>query len=189
MTEVREWEQVRTDATASLIAAAADHDGNGLVMGNAAQLADAVLAVCDEEATNRMAEQFVAESRFRALQVREGKIELEAGPAREIAAMWLGAVRTLLKGAENYSEIEMEFKPAGGVERYAFTAQRVGKLTPHQARRAAEGALAKVRKVHRRSNLSDHCVNCRFAWPCPTIQAVGGEEITGAPGPGAGITP
>ena len=52
--------------------------------------------------------------------------------------MWLGAARTLLKDAENYAEIEMEFSPAGGVERYAFTAQRVGELTPHQARKAAE---------------------------------------------------
>jgi hypothetical protein len=30
-----------------------------------------------------------------------------------------------------------------------------------------------VRRVHRESTLEgSHCVNCRFAWPCPTEQAI-----------------
>ena len=103
---------------------------------------DAVMDAIGGEALDRMADLFVAESRFRSMMVRDGQVVLDAEPAREIAAMWLGAVRTLLQGAENYAEIAMEFGPAGTGERYAFTAQRVGKLTPHQARQAAEERAA-----------------------------------------------
>jgi hypothetical protein len=39
---------------------------------------------------------------------------------------------------------------------------------------APVAAVARVRKVHRISGLGEHCVNCQFAWPCPTIRALDG---------------
>lgn len=46
----------------------------------------------------------------------------------------------MLGDAENYSEtpITMETKLAGEIESFVFILQRAGKLTPHQARLAAE---------------------------------------------------
>ena len=64
-----------------------------------------------------------------------------------LVGLWAGASRTLLKDAENYAEIEMEFSVGGTGERYAFTLQKVGKLTPHQLRRAAEAKLAEIREL------------------------------------------
>jgi len=47
--------------------------------------------------------------------------------------------------------------------------------------RAAEARIAAVRGLHRVSTLHDvvsgrfpYCVNCRFAWPCPTVAALDG---------------
>lgn len=52
---------------------------------------------------------------------------------------------------------------------------------------AAEAQVAAVRAVHRRSTLHDvvsgqaaYCVNCRFAWPCPTITAIHGTAAPAA---------
>jgi hypothetical protein len=70
---------------------------------------------------------------------------MEMEPAREAAALWVGAARGLLEGAENYSEISMEFKLAGDWQRYAFHVQRAGKLTPHEARRQAEAEREELR--------------------------------------------
>jgi hypothetical protein len=35
-----------------------------------------------------------------------------------------------------------------------------------------ERIISAMRRVHRQSTLSEHCVNCQFAWPCPTEQAL-----------------
>lgn len=97
---------------------------------------NAVMAVIEDEAVNRMAEQFVAESRIRALEVRDGKICLDAHPAREIVAMWIGSARTMIGDAVNYIEMDVQLADTG--EGYTFHLSRRGKLTPHQARKRAE---------------------------------------------------
>lgn len=146
--ETREWEQVRADAVKALTAAADfSGEGDGMVLGSAVVLADAVLAVVDEEAANRMAQQMIDASRLRSLRAEDGAAVLEAEPAREIVAAWVMASRGLLEGAENYAEISLEFGDRARGERYAFTLQRVGKLTPHEARKAAEAKLAAVREL------------------------------------------
>ncbi|MCP9964108.1 hypothetical protein [Actinomadura madurae] len=97
-------------------------------------------AELEAEGLDKMAERLLDETRLRALQIREGKAELDVEPAQELAAIWVGCARTMLGGAENYSETPVEFEVglAGQPDRYALIVQRVGKLTPHQARLRAE---------------------------------------------------
>jgi hypothetical protein len=104
------------------------------------------LATLADEGADRMAERLLEDTRMRALQIREGKAELEIEPARELAAIWVGVARTMLGDAENYSETPVEFEVglAGERERYALIVQRVGQLTPHEARRQAEGERDEV---------------------------------------------
>jgi hypothetical protein len=64
---------------------------------------------------------------------------------RALVAQWVLASRGLLGSAENYVEIAMEFPDRARGERYAFTVQRVGKLTPHQARQQAEAERDRAR--------------------------------------------
>ena len=110
---------------------------------------NAVMAVIEDEAVNRMAEQFVAESRIRALEVRDGKVCLDAYPAREIVAMWIGSARTMIGDAENYIEMDVQLADTG--EGYTFHLSRKGKLTPREARKRAEEerdkALAEVERL------------------------------------------
>lgn len=108
------------------------------------------VARLEAEGVDRMAERFVEEARIRSLEIRNGSVNLDMEPARELVAAWVGAARTMLGDAPNYTEtvvaiptdddptVSMEVKLAGEFERYAFTLQRVGKLTPHQARMRAE---------------------------------------------------
>lgn len=125
--------------------------------------ADAAMAVVEGEALDRMAEAFVAESRMRAMDFRNG-VKMDIVPAREIAAAWVAAARAMLGDAPNYAEtpVEMETGLAGERERFAFTLQRVGKVTPHQARQAAEAerdALAatinRIREIPRLPHASE----------------------------------
>ncbi|TDD31658.1 hypothetical protein E1287_25700 [Actinomadura sp. KC06] len=97
-------------------------------------------AELEAEGVDQMAERLLDDTRMRALQIRDGTAELEVEPARELAAIWVGVARTMLAGGENYSETPVEFEVglAGERERYALIVQRVGKVTPHQARKAAE---------------------------------------------------
>ncbi|MGP4092972.1 hypothetical protein [Nonomuraea sp. KM90] len=83
------------------------------------------------------AEALADQTLMRSLTVEDGKLELNLIPPREIVAVWVHAAREMIGDAENY--VEMEVKLAGEVERFAFVLQRVGKLTPHEARQAAEG--------------------------------------------------
>lgn len=148
--EPRTWEQVRDAATNAVVGAAVSADG-WEVLGYAAAFADAVLAVCDEEAVTRMAAQLVDEVRFRSMEIRAGHLDITGIQAREIAATWVGASRALLKDAENYAEIRMQFPDHEQEQVYAFTVQKVGKRTPHELRRQAEAerdeALAEVARL------------------------------------------
>jgi hypothetical protein len=129
--EPRHREELRRAA----IGAAATVTGDP---GGAARVADAVLAVCDEEAIRQMASELVSAARVRSLDFRNG-VQMELEPARELVASWAAAARTILQdaGAPNY--VEMLFGLAGDPQRYAFLLQRCGHLTPHEARLEAEG--------------------------------------------------
>lgn len=137
-TEKRDWAAVRAAAIDAVRVATA---GANWPASDAEEVADAVLAVCDEEAVNRMADEFVAESRLISLGAEDGRATLKAAPAREIVAHWVMASRGLLADAKNYVEIEMEFPDRPNGTRYAFVLQRVGKYTPHQMRKQAEDLL------------------------------------------------
>ena len=58
----------------------------------------------------------------------------------------------------------MEFGPRGVAERYAFTAQRIGKLTPHEARQAAEAraeaAEGKLLEYENAITWGTSCLSC-----------------------------
>lgn len=103
---------------------------------------DALLAELDgrdEEARERWIQKQLDETGLKAMDFRNG-MAMEIQPARELVAHWVGAARAMLGDAPNYTEtpIEMEVKVGESPERFAFVLQRVGKLTPHQARQQAE---------------------------------------------------
>ncbi|MFD0358282.1 hypothetical protein ACFVHW_31815 [Streptomyces sp. NPDC127110] len=119
---------------------------------------DQLLAELDSrshEARERWIQQQLDETGLKSMDFRNG-MTMDLEPARDMVAQWVGAARAMLGDAPNYTEtpIEMVVKVAEDPERYAFTLQRVGKLTPHQARQQAEqraeraeAALARVRAL------------------------------------------
>jgi len=107
-----------------------------------------VEAVLAEAAAQRWLDNQLAETGIRAMDFRNGAA-MELEPAREMVAHWVGAARGMLGDAPNYSEtpVEMVVKVGEDPERFAFTLQRVGKLTPHQARQQAEAARDDVLRI------------------------------------------
>lgn len=106
---------------------------------------EAVLAVISEAALDRMADQLMEETKLKALDFRNG-VHMDIEPARELAAIWVAAARTMLGDAENYSVTKVEFDVGLAVDRenpkpkemYTLVVQRAGGLTPHEARQRAE---------------------------------------------------
>lgn len=98
------------------------------------------------EGVDAMAERLLQETNMRSMDFRNG-MSMEIEPARALAANFVGAARAMLGDAPNYSEtpVEFEFGLAGQPERFVFIAQRVGKLTPHQARQQAERERDEIR--------------------------------------------
>jgi hypothetical protein len=116
--------------------------------------ARAVTAVVDDEALARMADTLLQQTTIRSVDFRNG-MSMELKPARALAANFVGMARAMLSDAPNYSEtvvefppddssVSMELKMARQPERFTLTVQRVGKLTPHQARQAAETRAAEA---------------------------------------------
>lgn len=107
-----------------------------------------------EEARERWIQKQLDETGLKAMDFRNG-MTMEIEPAREMVAHWVGAARAMLGDAPNYSEtpIEMEVKVGEDPQRFAFILQRVGKLTPHQARQQAE---ARAEKAERAADLVAH---------------------------------
>lgn len=99
-----------------------------------------------EEARERWIARELEKTGLRSVNFRNG-MSMEIEPAREMVAAWVGAARAMLGDAENYSEtpIEMVVKVAEDPERYAFVLQRVGRLTPHEARQQAEAEVKRLR--------------------------------------------
>lgn len=116
-------------------------------MALATGLADTLVDVVDDEALDRMANKLLDETNLRAMDFRNG-MSMEIEPARALAANFVGAARAMLGEAPNYSETPVEMTTSLAVdpdqpatwEKFAFIVQRVapGKLTPHEARMAAE---------------------------------------------------
>lgn len=103
------------------------------------------------------ADALVEQANFKGMTVEEGAVVLELGPPRALIIAWVDTARKMLGDAPNYSEtridfpkFEQEIKAAGEFERYVFTVQRAGKLTPHEARRQAEAERDAVVAAHAR---------------------------------------
>jgi hypothetical protein len=98
------------------------------------------------------AEDFVGSTTMlRGMEVRDGTIEMDIEPARELLLTWCASVRVMLDDcqAENYAEIDIEAPRSGSVsmdirdgqkltDSYTLTLQRRSGKTPHQLRRDAE---------------------------------------------------
>lgn len=119
------------------------------------RLVEAALGVFDETAIERMAQHYVDDTHIRSMEFRNGA-ELDLVPAQDMVAVWVATARTMLGDAPNYSEtrvdlpaekVEMELKLAGELDRYVFTVQRAGKLTPHEARVQAEAKLVEMQDL------------------------------------------
>lgn len=133
--------------------------------------ARAQVAELASEVVNARANALVEQTDLKGLTVEEGAVVLELGPPRALVIAWVDAARKMLGDAPNYSETRvdfpgtsMEIKAAGELERYVFTVQRAGKVTPHEARVAAEterdtlrGQVAVVRAL------------CQDAMKLPTL--------------------
>jgi hypothetical protein len=109
-------------------------------------IADAVLAA----GFAVEAEVIARQAMLKGLTVEEGAAVLELDAPREIMLAWVWAAREMLGDAPNYVEttvdevpregsgVSMTVKAAGEAQRYIFTLQRAGNITPHEARRQAE---------------------------------------------------
>lgn len=104
-----------------------------------------VLAVVVDGAADVAAAVLVDQTALAGMSVEEGAAELDLRPPRELVIAWVHAARQMLGDAPNYAEtridfpgVSMDVHAAGEPERYVFTVQRAGRLTPHEARRAAE---------------------------------------------------
>lgn len=118
----------------------------------------------EAEGVDRMADRFMEQTRIRSMDFRNG-LAMDLEPAQEQVAIWVGAARGMLGDAPNYTEtrmdvptdddpkVSMEVKLAGELDRYVFVLQRVGGLTPHEARMKAEAerdeAIAEMREEAR----------------------------------------
>lgn len=106
------------------------------------------------EAVEKYAADMADQTQIKSMEIRGGTFHLELDDAREMTAALVATARTMLGDAENYSEtrvgfpagkVEWEVKLAGELDRYVFTVQRAGKLTPHEARMRAEAERDEAR--------------------------------------------
>ncbi len=116
-----------------------------LASGHVARALAAAGLLADPEQDDQAAQALVDQTQMKGLSVKDGTATLELVPPHELVLAWVEAARGMLGDAPNYSETridfpktEMEVKAAGEYERYVFTLQRAGKLTPHEARKQAE---------------------------------------------------
>ncbi|ACU71837.1 hypothetical protein Caci_2928 [Catenulispora acidiphila DSM 44928] len=107
------------------------------------------------EAVEKYATDMAERARIRSMEIRGGTFNLSLEDAQEMCAAYVATARTMLGDAENYSETrvdfpkekcELEVKLAGELDQYVLTAQRAGKLTPHEARVKAEEEAEQLRE-------------------------------------------
>lgn len=103
-------------------------------------VADDVVAVFEGAEGRRAVDDMMNRTRIRAMDFRRGAAEIDLESAYEVTGAFVAAARTVLGGAENYSETKYGFtvKAAESPEAYVLAVQRAGRLTPHQARLNAE---------------------------------------------------
>lgn len=135
--EARDWEQLRSDAIRAAREVVSDDE-------LAQAVTDAILDVVDEETVRRLSDKLISETYLKSMDFRNGA-NMDIRPARALVAQWVGAARTLLEGAENYSETRVDFGIPEDPQRYSFVVQKAGKLTPHEARRRAEAECGELR--------------------------------------------
>lgn len=76
------------------------------------------------------------QARIKRLDIVGGALQAELIPPQSFATAFIETARASLGSADNYMEYELSDGTTG--ERFAVRVQRVGKLTPHQARQEAE---------------------------------------------------
>lgn len=125
----------------------------------------------NERLVDEAADAVVRQAKFTGMTVEEGAVVLGLESPRELVIAWVWAARQMLGDAENYSETRIDFpaasmeaKAAGEVERYVFTVQRAGKLTPHDARKRAE-----VERDEARAQVDAVRALCKDAMRLPTM--------------------
>ncbi|RCG27228.1 hypothetical protein DQ384_26275 [Sphaerisporangium album] len=107
-----------------------------------------------DELDDAAAQELADQTLLRGLTVKDGVAELAIVPPHEIAVAWVRYAREMLGDAPNYVETlvempkaSMEVGLAGEAERFVFILQRVGKVTPHEARSQAEAERDVLRGV------------------------------------------
>jgi hypothetical protein len=143
-------EQVDADGVAVLYEAAGIAPGTS-IQDAATQLA--ALVADNERLADEAVDAVTRQAQLLGMTVEQGAMQLAVVPPREIVIQWVLAARHMLGPAENYTEtpielpasVELEIGAAGEPERYLVTVQRVGKLSPHQARRRAEDERDQLR--------------------------------------------
>lgn len=156
-----------------------------------------IAALADGEAA---AEALADQTLMKGLTVEDGAATLSLIPPREIAALWVHCARGMLGDAVNYSEtrvdlpsVSMEVGLAGEFERFTLIVQRVGKLTPHEARQQAEAERDQLRadleraterldelsrryaatnRLHPLDQVTSTCTACHLPYPCPTVRTL-----------------
>lgn len=91
-------------------------------------------------------EDLVDQVKVRGLTVGPQGVALDMEPPHELVDAMVEQAKRILGDAPNYTEtpVTLTMKAAGEVQRYAFTVQRVGNLTPHQAREKAEAEVERL---------------------------------------------
>lgn len=146
--------------------------------------ATGALAVALDELHQTKAEEYVnATVGIREMRMVDGVLTMELEAAREFTKRLVAAARGMLGEAVNYSETRVDFLPpeadagvadppgsaewtvglAGERDRYVIRIQRAGRVTPHEARAAAEAD---------RDRLAGQCVEL-----ARDVQAIGRQVV------------
>lgn len=115
-----------------------------------------LLGDVEEQAVEKYANDLADQARIKSLEIRGGSFDMSLADARELTAAYVASARAMLGDAPNYSEtrvdfpiehVDLEVMLVGETERYVLTVQRAGKVTPHEARVAAEKERDRAREL------------------------------------------
>ncbi|MEU8040934.1 hypothetical protein [Streptosporangium sp. NPDC049078] len=141
--DAAKWEAVE-----SIIRRAADHGSPSVDVDDLLEAA--------QNAVQQHVENLADQTGLRSLTTGPGGHAVDMEPPHELVVAMVEQAKQILGDAPNYTEtpITLTVKAAGEVERYAFTVQRVGGLTPHEAREKAEAERDRLRHALERATLS-----------------------------------